>query len=92
MNLISTESSRESILIQKSDIEQQLSELSDILDGLGNPAVAEKVGKMEVQKTELASRLCRLSSEIESTKMIFQIFLIRLHNVLVEFLNSYLMQ
>ncbi|MBV5329311.1 MAG: hypothetical protein JZU65_17100 [Chlorobium sp.] len=56
------------LLEQKSELERQLSELSDILDGLGNPAVAEKVVKMEVQKTELASRLCRLSSEIESTK------------------------
>ena len=68
MNLISTESSRESILIQKSDIEQQLSELSNLFDGLDNPAVAEKVAKLEVQKAEISSKLTRLNSEIECTK------------------------
>lgn len=57
-----------SLVKQKADIEQQLSELTDLFDGLDNPAVADKVAKLEVQKAELAGRLDKLLAEIENSK------------------------
>lgn len=53
---------------QRVDLEQQLSELADIFDGLDNPAVAEKVAQLEVQKAERTGQLNKLSAEIENSK------------------------
>ncbi|MEI8102446.1 MAG: hypothetical protein WCG61_02845 [Chlorobium sp.] len=57
-----------SLLNQKYDLEQQLSELASLFDGLDNPAVAEKVAQLEVQKAERTGRLNKLSAEIENAK------------------------
>lgn len=56
------------LLQQKNELEQQLSELADLFDGLNNPAVAEKVAKLEVQKAEFQRKLNNLSFEMDSTK------------------------
>ena len=57
-----------SIMLAKTDLEQQLSELADLFDGLDNTAVAEKVAQLEVQKAERIGRLNKLSAEIENAK------------------------
>ena len=53
---------------QRVELEQQLSELAGLFDGLDNPAVAEKVAQLEVQKAERTGRLNKLSAEIENAK------------------------
>ena len=56
------------LLLQKQDLEQQLSELAGLFDDLDKPAVSKKVANLEVQKAEFSNRMNELSFEIESIK------------------------